>query len=472
MGGGLLVMGAARCRTVACQAGSEPRKEKATAHRAAQHADTLVGLCAEEYKDLAERQSRQLSGLQAVLGSLRRRTPSGRAADDCDASAALADALVEAVWRAAAKDFAARDAAIRKYLLWMQQQSTAVLATSGVCTVDSEEQPESVAAAPSHDFSAAHLMRPSFQLGKELLREYFERQLRVTREDCERQCTEAQEQLSRARADAALAQAEKDAVDALKARLEAEHREQVKSLSTTIADLQRETKRQRFHLHVAKRQTLELRYALDHSQPLATSLVEATAAAARAGLYPQELIPPPAPAALGGDADPTPAPATEPGRTASAPQARSQHLRRCSAPNILEPPMPTGRHDRRQPTSPSRRPQPPQHRAPSASSSPARRGWAPTRGPRSKEVVAVVGALSSVQRMLNNAASSTQPLELEQSPLEARAIATLASVPDDEPEEDEPLPEPKPPPRKVPKTPPRRAKALRKRHHARPQRVH
>jgi len=86
--------------------------------------------------------------------------------------------------------------------------------------------------------------------------------------------------------------------------------------------------------------------------------------------------------------------------------------------------------------------------------------------------VAVVGALSSVQRMLNNAASSTQPLELEQSPLEARAIATLAAVPDDEPEEDDPLPEPKPPPRKVPKTPPRRAKALRKRHHARPQRVH
>ena len=107
--------------------------------------------------------------------------------------------------------------------------------------------------------------------------------------ECERQCTDAREQLHRALADAALASAREEEARARCDQIVVEMKEQMKELEAANEKSQRELQRTRLKLHTARRQVLEQKWALTYAEPLARQLAAATAAADAAGVLPSQI---------------------------------------------------------------------------------------------------------------------------------------------------------------------------------------
>jgi hypothetical protein len=358
----------------------------------------LVATCVAEYETVAEQQRHTLSGLQETLSRVQQ-----RGGAECPASLtarALDDATAETCSRAAGRDFCVRDEAIRKYLGWMQHACTVACSESLLAQRDRLSFGP-VGCQPTHQqlSPARVLARPGYRLAVELQHEYFARQLRLVRSDCDRMCEEAQSQLSRALADAALARAREKTATGRCAQIALEFKGQIDQLQATNDKLRRDNQRTRLQLHTARRNLLEQYWELKHAEPLARELEGATAAATAAGLMgtvtSQSQAQPAAAATAAAAAEwdhprahaHAHAHAHTTATTSSIPQlggvsasalplpvALKERQRRCSAPNVHELARVAG-----------------------GTAATRSKSWAPVAGPRSEAVIAVVHALSGMQ---------------------------------------------------------------------------
>lgn len=378
----------------------------------------LVSQCSAEYETVARQQLQQLAGLQSVLGRLR--------SHDVDHPAlsthALEDATVEALARAAARDYRTRDEAVRKHLRWMQNACAEVCAripSHRVSTVSAPRDENSRAGACAK--CAGNCRSDISTFRSELQRGYFSRQLRLVHTECERVCRDAREQLNRALADAALASAREEEARGRCDQIVAELQEHVKHLEAANEKSRHELQRTRLKLHTARRKVLEQKWAQTYAEPLARELEAATAAADAAGVLPSQMraerlqlnnsLPLSFTEGYATPQTTVPVPHHESdsnNTTSSRSTCHVAHIRqrRFSAPNVLfdfssvsTASTLAGSQaeiNARNGCSPSSLTQT------SQAVHLAARSWAPVAGPRSTSVIAVVHALASVQVSSNS----------------------------------------------------------------------
>lgn len=379
----------------------------------------LVRRCAIEYETVTQQQRCQLAGMQTVLGRMRQDDVA-----DCPArlaTCALEDATVEMVLRAADRDWSARDKIFRDHIHWMENACTVVpdLHTNALPTVPTQVD------TCARSCQQCSLNCSSFRL--ELQRGYFSRQLQRAHTECERQCSEVREQLSRALSDAALASVREEEARRRCDQIAAHMKERMEQLEVANEKSKRELQRTQLKLHAARRKLLEQKWALSSAEPLARELEAAAAAAEAAGLLPSQIRAEqtdrlqlsrrtPLLDDNRADANPcSPIPLHRPdlhsnNRRYNDIPVVGTRQRRFSAPNVLcnevQSPGQLGSKgvgpeisqsivkDTRAARSNEAPRIPPAHLQPVTLEA---RSWAPVNGPRSASVIAVVHALSSVQ---------------------------------------------------------------------------
>jgi hypothetical protein len=370
----------------------------------------LMSQCTDEYEIVAQQQLQQLAGLQSVLGRLRQKDV--QCPGDL-ATHALEDGTIEMIARAAARDFKRRDHMLRKHLRWMQNACADVYeraSSHGVPTVSTRR--DQTPQAGVYEKCAGNCRFESSAFRSELQHGYFARQLRLVHRECERDRTDAREQLNRALADAALASAREEEARGRCDQIVAELKDQMEQLKAANEKSRYELQRTRLKLHTARRKVLEQKWALTYAEPLARELEAATAAADAAGVLPSQIhaeqlqcknsLPL---AVTNKEVNvspqmPVPVPQHQRDKNSSSRVIRTRQ-RRFSAPNVLfhlgsvsTARILSGTQAEIDPVnecSPSSRAQTMQ------AVDLAARSWAPVTGPRSTSVIAVVHALSGVQ---------------------------------------------------------------------------